>query len=175
MLIREEIFSDYLHITQISDEAFHGSYESALVNRLRQENLIVTSLVATDEDNKALVGHILFSALDVRVDGRQVKCCSLAPVAVRVSSQRKGVGSALIRRGLEIIKAKGYSAVIVVGHPEYYSKFGFSHHIVAHLSCPFQGKEAFMGLEFIPLAVAGQLGAVKYPAAFGIDDSPNTD
>jgi putative acetyltransferase len=96
-----------------------------------------------------------------------IHVASLAPMAVAPSWQRQGVGSKLVERGLEVCREAGYEAVIVVGHPSYYPRFGFTHAVVRHLTNLFAASEAFMGLEFVPGALVQlDTGQVVYPEAF---------
>ncbi len=79
--------------------------------------------------------------------------------------QKKGIGGALVREGIEACAQAGYSAVIVVGHPAYYPRFGFSPAAVAHLRSPYAG-DAFMGLDLRSGFLAAAHGGIRYPAAF---------
>ena len=165
MTIREETEADFLEITQITRAAFRGDYEVALIEKLRGARLVIVSLVAVDDGS--VIGHVLFSELGVEVDGRRVKSAALAPIAVQPNRQRQGIGSKLIESGLESLRNRGYEAVIVLGHPDYYPRFGFSADLTGTLAAPFSGK-AFMGLELVPGSLSGQKGSVKYPEAFGV-------
>jgi putative acetyltransferase len=145
--------------------AFEGEEEAGIIEALSRDGLVVLSLVATDEAK--VTGHILFSRLEVEMDGRAIKAVSLAPMAVLPGYQNKGVGSALVRRGLELLAARGLEAVLVVGHTDFYPRFGFSAALARNIACPFQGLDAFMGLELKPGALSGS-GTCRYPAAFSL-------
>jgi putative acetyltransferase len=93
---------------------------------------------------------------------------SLAPMAVLPALQRHGIGSRLVREGIEACRRAGYPAIIVVGHPGYYPRFGFSHCVVAHLANPFSAGEAFMGLELAPRALTSAAGRIVYPSPFDL-------
>ncbi|MGH9671813.1 MAG: GNAT family N-acetyltransferase, partial [Bryobacteraceae bacterium] len=113
-----------------------------------------------------IAGHILFSPLPIDVaGGRVIRAAALAPVAVRPEAQRAGIGSALIRRGLEICRDRGCAASVVLGWPEYYPRFGFSAELARRLRAPFSG-ESFMALELEPGSLAGVEGMVRYARAF---------
>jgi putative acetyltransferase len=86
---------------------------------------------------------------------------------VRPERQGRGIGSALIRRGLELCRERGRSIVVVVGDPAYYRRFGFSPEAARNLRAPFSG-EAFMAMELVPGSLTGVVGTVKYPDAFGL-------
>jgi putative acetyltransferase len=145
--------------------AFGGDFEAALVERLHRDGLVIASLVALEDGD--VVGHILFSALEVEIDGRKLKAAALAPMAVWPDRQGRGIGSNLVRRGLDVLKRRGIAAVIVLGHESYYPRFGFSAALARKLAAPFSG-DAFMVLELTPGALAGERGTVRYPAAFGL-------
>jgi putative acetyltransferase len=162
---RDETPADAPAIAALSREEFNGDYEADLIDRLREDGLVAVSLIAYDATD--LVGHILFRELAVEIDGRSINAVALAPMAVRADRQRQGIGGQLIRHGLERLRQRGYAAVIVLGHPDYYPRFGFSAALAAKLRSPFPG-EHFMALELEPDALAGQTGRVLYPPAFGL-------
>jgi putative acetyltransferase len=163
LVIRARTLADDEAIRHLNDAAFGGHYESRLVRDLRATELAMIELVAVEEN--VIVGHILFSRLAVTLDGRQIKALSLAPMSARPDRRRRGIGSGLIRRGLDLARERGWQAVIVVGHPDYYPRFGFSAALARHLASPFSG-DAFMALELVPDALKGGAGRVVYPPAF---------
>jgi putative acetyltransferase len=165
MMIREETDADSHTIAALVQTAFGGEYEVGLIDGLRSAREIIVSLVAVEEG--AIVGHILFSEVAVEVDSRKVKAAALAPMAVRLDRQRRGIGTKLVETGLRNLRDRGYEAVIVLGHPDYYPRFGFSASLTALLVAPFSGR-AFMGLELLPGSLSGCRGSVKYPEAFGV-------
>jgi putative acetyltransferase len=152
-------------IAALNRAAFGGDAEPQLVSRLREEGAGLVELAALDRGE--VIGHILFSQLTVEIDGRAVKAAALAPMAVRPDRQREGVGSELIRQGVEALRISGCEAVFVLGHPAYYRRFGFSAALARKFAAPFTG-EAFMAIELIPGALAGNAGSVSYPAAFSL-------
>lgn len=166
MLVRGEVRGDHASIRTLNRMAFGSDYESALIDRLRADELAAVSLVAVDQD--AIVGHIMFSALAVSMDGWAVRSAALAPMAVTPARQRQGVGSALVRQGLEAVAAQGYEAVFVLGHPAYYPRFGFNAALAGKLSSPY-ASDAFMAMELVPDALRGDVGHVTYPDAFDPD------
>ena len=167
MEIREEKPCDAADIGKLNRRAFGGEAEGRLVDRLRAEGVTIASLVAM-VDGK-LAGHILFSEVVIETGPGSVRATSLAPMAVCPELQRRGIGSALVRRGLEICRNNGYAIAIVVGHTGYYPRFGFSPEKAKALRSPFAGP-AFMALEFTPGALEGIAGTVIYPPAFSIFD-----
>ncbi|MGE0666790.1 MAG: GNAT family N-acetyltransferase [Sphingomonadales bacterium] len=163
MIIREETSADHAGIRALNRLAFDGVFESRLIDRLRAEELVLASLVALDGED--IAGHILFSRLGVTVDGWTVRAAALAPMSVMPERQRQGIGSALVRAGLEAVSSQGIEAVFVLGHPAYYPRFGFSPAVAAGLASPYNG-DAFMALELAPDALRGGDGVVTYPDAF---------
>ncbi|MCX5916292.1 MAG: N-acetyltransferase, partial [Deltaproteobacteria bacterium] len=122
------------------------------------------SLVA--EVKGQMVGHILFSPLTVQ-GADDLKAVGLGPMAVIPEHQRRGIGSILIKQGLEDCRRAGIQAVVVLGHPEYYPRFGFRRASSWGLRCEFDAPdEAFMALELIPNVLSGRSGVVNYHAAF---------
>jgi putative acetyltransferase len=165
MSTRPRTPDDDAAIAEINDAAFEGSAESRLIVALRDGGAAAIELVATGEAE--IVGHILFSTLDVTVDGRALKALALAPMAIRPDRQRSGIGGAVVRAGLERARAEGWEAVIVLGHPAYYPRFGFSAALARHLAAPFSG-DAFMALALREGALDGRAGRVVYPSVFGL-------
>jgi putative acetyltransferase len=105
--------------------------------------------------------------LPILTDRGATPALALAPMAVLPAHQRRGIGSALVRRGLEICREQGARIVVVVGHPEFYPRFGFSAELARPLKSPFSG-EIWMAAELIPAALEGVTGKVAYPPPFGL-------
>jgi len=165
MLIRDEVPADFDAIAELNHAAFGGDYEADLIARLRADRLVIASLVA--QVRAKIVGHILFSMLPTEMDGRTIRAAALAPMAVQPELQNQGIGSKLVEEGLKAARARRIEAVVVLGHPAYYPRFGFSADLARRLAAPFSG-EAFMALELVPGALDGSMGSVSYPAAFGL-------
>jgi putative acetyltransferase len=165
MIIRDERSTDHSAIASLHQTAFGGDYEAKLVNALRRDALVLISLVAVD--HAKVIGHIMLSALRLEVKGREVAAASLAPLAVAPDFRRRGYGSLLVKGGIEAVRTGGCEAIIVLGHPNYYRRFGFSADLTRNLVAPFRGPD-FMGLELSPGVLAGREGSVTYPPAFGI-------
>ena len=164
-LIRHERAGDRELIRAVNESAFGRSDEADLIDRLRAERVILLSLVA--ENNSRIIGHILFSRMSVETAQGSVAAVALAPVAVLPDHQRQQVGSRLIRDGLSELRDRGEAIVIVLGHKDYYPRFGFSSESARHLTSPFPA-DAFMALELVEGALTAVRGVVKYPAAFGL-------
>lgn len=161
--VREETPDDRDAVRLVNRLAFGGADEADLVDRLYRDNLVIASLVAVDGSD--VVGHVLFS--DLPVEG-VIRAAALAPMAVLPKHQGRGIGAALIVRGLEVCRGRGVEAVIVLGHETYYPRFGFSAARARKLRAPFSGP-AFMALELVP-GVLGAGGVVRYPPAFGLGE-----
>ncbi len=132
-----------------------------MVEAARLEGVALVELVT--EEHGAIVGHILFSRMTV-APSRFL--AGLAPVAVAPALQRRGIGDALCRVGIAAVRTLGCEAVVVLGHPDYYPRFGFSAEVARGLASPYAGNPAFMAMELKTGALAGPL-RVDYPAAFG--------
>lgn len=167
MEIRDETPDDHDAIREVNRLAFGGAREARLIDQLRTDGVVVASLVAIEAG--AVVGHILFTALPISTDYGVIPAAALAPMAVVPARQRQGIGSALVRRGLDVCRERGRAAVVVLGHPAYYPRFGFSAALAQGFRAPYAG-EAFMALELAPEALAAGSGDVRYPEAFKLVD-----
>jgi putative acetyltransferase len=168
LIVRREDSADTRErraVRSIHEAAFGRPEEADLVDNLRSEGTVLLSLVA--ELEQQITGHILFSRMSIATSTGPVPAAALAPVAVHPEYQRRGIGAQLIRRGLDLLRAQGERIVIVLGHPDYYSRFGFSSEKARYLESPFP-PEAFMAIELGPGALEGVRGKVSYPAAFGL-------
>jgi putative acetyltransferase len=154
-----------LTVHSINTAAFGRTDEADLVDSLRAEGVVLASLVAWLEQR--IVGHILFSRMSIETATGSIPAAALAPVAVLPEYQHQGIGGRLIGSGLELLRARGERIVIVLGHPDYYPRFGFSIENARSLESPFP-PAAFMAKELIPGALDGIRGKVRYPAAFGL-------
>jgi putative acetyltransferase len=162
--IRSENEEDRAAIQAVNESAFAAATEARLVAALRHHARPFISLVA--EDGGSIVGHIMFSPVVV-IGHPELKLMGLAPMAVSPQHQRKGIGSALVRAGLEECRNFGFGAVVVLGHPEYYPRFGFIPASRYGLVCEYDvPEEAFMVTELQPGYLAGASGTVKYHVAF---------
>ena len=121
--IREEQSEDIPIIREVNKRAFGQPQEADVVDELRRNCNDLMSLVAVAQDQ--VVGHILFSPVTIESEDRIVRGVGLAPMAVLPEYQRKGVGAELIRTGITRLGSKGCPFVIVLGHAEYYPRFGF--------------------------------------------------
>lgn len=166
--IRPAVAADYPAVYAANQQAFDGrEAEPRLVEAIRKTENFIPELEWVAEENGRIVGHILFSRIHIETESGQIPAIALAPMAVLPEYQKRGIGSALVQRGLEECKRLGHAIVIVLGHPAYYPRFGFSAALAKSLECPYGDcGEAWMALELIPGALHGVRGKVVYPPAF---------
>ncbi len=165
MNIRPEVAADHEAIRHVNRLAFGQDAEARLVDALRDGGYLRVSLVA--EQGGQVVGHILVSDLPIITEAGTVPALALAPMAVLPEFQNQGIGTALVRRGLDECRQQGHQIVVVLGHPQFYPRFGFSPKLAVNLSSPFSGKDSFMAVELVPGALDGVKGRVQYPPPFG--------
>jgi putative acetyltransferase len=143
MIIRKELAKDIQEVRKLNDLAFGGPVEGAIVDAIRANCTDALSLVAV-EGNR-IIGHIFFSA--VTINGiKDTGAMGLGPMAVLPEYQRKGIGKALVTRGIEELEKAGCTMVVVLGHAVYYPKFGFAPASRYGLKCQWEGvpDESFM-------------------------------
>jgi putative acetyltransferase len=163
--VREVSDGDAASIRGVVKAAFGQPGEAHLVEALRAAGEVAVELAALVEGE--LAGHVLFSRLGVTPDSRRI--AALAPVSVAPSCQRRGIGSALIRAGIEACRAEGFDAIAVLGEPEYYGRFGFVLETARALPSVYSGAY-YQALELRTGALAGGSWRVSYPAAFSALD-----
>jgi putative acetyltransferase len=166
LTIRKERPEDVRQIRRVNEAAFGQAAEADIVDRLRRDCPGILSLVA--EARHTIVGHILFSPVTIEGPGKTIAVMGLAPMAVLPQRQGQGIGSALVTHGLNILQGRGCPCVVVLGHPEYYPRFGFekaSHH---GLICQWEGvpDEAFMVKTLDANLMPGISGVARYHEAF---------
>ncbi len=163
--IRVERLEDAEQVRRVNELAFGQPAEADLVERLRQACGDSLSLVAEED---VVVGHILFTPVVIESAGRRITGMGLAPMAVLPDRQRRGLGSALVRRGLQILREGGCPFVVVVGHPEYYPRFGFERASAHHLTSQWDGvpDAAFMVSILNESIMAGVSGVARYRDEF---------
>ncbi|RAK70180.1 GNAT family N-acetyltransferase [Hymenobacter edaphi] len=169
LLIRPETPADFPAVTALLRAAFAGPGEARLVERLRQGPGYAPALALVATLAGEVVGHILLTPISIEpaAGGSSTPSLALAPVAVQPAQQRRGIGAALVEAGLTAGRARGHGSVILLGHPEYYPRFGFAPASLWGIRAPFEVPDAaFMALELRPGALARAAGTVRYPAAF---------
>ena len=163
-IVRPETTADHAAIREVNRQAFGQADEARLVDALRDGGYVRLSLVAEQEGR--VVGHILFSALPIVTPQGEVEALALAPMAVIPSHQRRGIGSTLVRDGLRACRDAGHRIVVVLGHPDFYTRIGFSSKLAERLRSPFSGP-AFMAVELVSGALMDVECEVRYPPPFG--------
>ncbi len=163
--IRTEQPTDIPQVRIVNEQAFGQSAEAEVVDRLRQTCADALALVAEEEG--IVVGHILFTPAIIESTGGPVVGMGLAPLAVLPDHQGQGIGSALVRSGLGILRERDCPFIVVLGHPAYYSRFGFERASLHGLSCQWEvPDEAFMVLILDSDALTGVSGVARYSAEF---------
>jgi len=167
--IRKEQIGDEEQIRVVNTSAFGRPTEAAIVDTLRQTCSERLSLVALRGDQ--VVGHILFTPVIIESKERSLKGMGLAPMAVLPEFQRQGIGSKLVQAGLEEMRKAKQPFVIVLGHPEYYPRFGFVRASKYGIVSEYEGvpEEAFMILVLDEVAFEGTSGIAKYRPEFKED------
>jgi putative acetyltransferase len=165
LIIREERTEDFPSVYAINTSAFETDEEARLVNLLRRKARPVVSLVAERDDT--VVGHIMFSPVMIDEEAAGGRTMGLAPMAVHPELQKQGIGTKLVYAGLDACRALRTELVFVLGHPEYYPRFGFKpaadsrFHYKEEKFDPF-----FFVLELTRGAGSGLSGDVSYHAVF---------
>lgn len=165
MNLREEIPSDVAKIRNLLSTSFPTTAEADLVEMLRSRLSSYISLVCTHKDQ--IVGHILFTPVTIAHNPEQLPACGLAPMAVLPDFQNMGIGSKLVREGLEASKTRRYDLVVVLGHADYYPRFGFQPAIQFGLNSEYDVPDnAFMAQELAPNTLSKVSGTVSYHRLF---------
>jgi len=166
IVIRKEEEKDYKKIYEVNKLAFQQENEGKLIEKIREGDNFFPELSLVAEIDNRIVGHILLSKIKI-VGDSVYESLALAPMAVIPNLQRQGIGSALIKKGMEKAKEQGFSSIIVLGHKDYYPKFGFQKASKWNIRCPFEvSDEAFMAIELKENALKSKPGVVEYPDEF---------
>ena len=162
--IREEQTDDIQSVHKLNALAFETEAEADLVDVLRENARPVLSLVALDGDT--IVGHIMFTPVELS-GNPSLNIMGLAPMAVVPDRQRCGIGSALATEGLDRCSKMGAGAVVVLGHPAYYPRFGFAPASTMNIDCEYDvPDDVFMVLELTAGHLPGAGGTIRYHKAF---------
>ena len=164
--IRPEQPRDIAAVRAINQAAFDEPAEANIVDLLRNACPDAVSLVAVEDDR--VLGHIFFSPASVRGEHGVTQGMGLAPMVVLPERQRQGIGSMLVEAGIDVMRKRHCPFIIVLGHPEYYPRFGFVPASRYGLSCQWDGvpDEAFLVLILDESAMAGVSGTARYRDEF---------
>jgi predicted N-acetyltransferase YhbS len=173
MLIRQETESDYSQVFNLIQEAFEQSpgnrSEQFLVERLRQSNAFIPELSLVAEQQKEIVGHILLTKIKIKGPKASLEALALAPVSVKPPYQRQGIGGKLIVEAQNKARRMGYKAIALIGHQDYYPRFGYQIASAYNIDFPFEAPdENCMILELEKGSLKEISGTIEYPEEFFI-------
>jgi len=172
IIVRQESEQDYKTTEDVVKKAFENAEHSdnkehELVARLRKSEMFIPELSLVAEHNGEVLGHIMLTKLSINNNTNKYNSLALAPVSVLPEWQNKGIGSRLITESIKTAKKLGYKSIIVLGHENYYPKFGFRTASRWGIRPPFDVKdEAFMALELEDYSLFGVSGNVEYSKDF---------
>jgi len=165
LTIRSETPEDRADIHHVHSKAFGQESEAKLVEKLRNRGMLLVTLVALSDGQ--VVGHIAFSSVTVKTENSSFQAIALGPMAVLPEYQRKVIGSQLVRAGLEECRHLGHEIVVLVGHPDYYPRFGFVPARSKGIECEFEvPDEVWMLLELREGALSSRRGTVSFQHEF---------
>ena len=174
IIIRKEKPEDYTSVIELTAKAFESmpfsdGDEDQLVDKLRKAPTFIPELSLVVELDGQLVGHILFTPLQIKNEQDSFTSLVLGPVSVLPEFQKQGIGGQLIRAGHQKAVELGFQSVILIGHPEYYPRFGYktasTWGIKTHYELP--SDDVFMAVELTESALANVSGMVIFPPEFG--------
>ena len=164
--VRPETAEDIRAIDVVHISAFGGEAEAQLVSALRESTTYNRELSQVAELGGRIVGHVLLTRVPLRKDGEEKHVLALGPMSVVPSQSHRGIGSELINASIRLAKEKGYGAIVVLGHPEYYKRFGFVQARELQVTCNLPAPEdALTVMEIVEGNLAGG-GHVEYPEPF---------
>jgi putative acetyltransferase len=165
--VRAEKPEDAKAIRRVNELAFGQTDEADLVEALRRSMRFDPELSRVFDKDGQIIGHILFSPGEIKTASGSVPVLILAPMAVDPDHQRHGIGERLVNHGLAVGRERGHSAVVLVGHAEYYPRFGFRPASEFGIESPFPvPDESFMALELVDGALSNASGMLEYPPEF---------
>jgi putative acetyltransferase len=161
--IRVERADEQGAVHAIHEAAFETDLEARLVRRLRSDGEILLSLIAVDDDEP--VGNVILSPMQVKADGRFVEAAAVGPIGVLPARHGEGIGSALMRESVDWARTEGFTAMFLLGDPEYYRRFGFRAETAAPFASSYAGPY-FQALILDDLFVLPKTGKADYARAF---------
>lgn len=172
LTIREEEIKDYNEVEKVVEESFKTAEfsdkdEHNLVRRLRNSNEFIKELSLIAEEKNKILGHVLLTKALIKGESTSYETLALAPLAVLPEYQKSGIGKKLMNRAIERARELGYKSIVVLGHENYYPKFGFEKASKYGVKAPFEvPDEAYMILELLPGGLNRVSGVVEYSKAF---------
>ena len=172
LTIREEEIKDYNEVEKVVEESFKTAEfsdkdEHNLVRRLRNSNEFIKELSLIAEEENKILGHVLLTKALIKGESTSYETLALAPLAVLPEYQKFGIGKNLMNKAIERARELGYKSIVVLGHENYYPKFGFEKASKYGVEAPFEvPDEAYMILELLQGGLNGISGIVEYSKAF---------
>lgn len=167
LVVRAESSKDKAAISRVHEMAFGRPAEAGIVEALRVSPHFIPALSLVAVDGATIVGHLLLTRIRIKGEAAEHPALSLAPMAVVPGQQRRGIGSLLVRTGLRRAAELGHRLVIVLGHVDYYPRFGFAPASTLGISPPFAAPDAaFMACVLVPGGAEGISGVVQFPPEF---------
>jgi putative acetyltransferase len=167
IIIEAETEGDYEQITKLHTMAFKRDGEARLVEKLRKTPIYIPELSLVAKYRKMIIGHILFYPIRINTCRKKCNSLALAPISVIPSFQNRKVGGRLIKEGLEKAKKLGFKSVMVVGHSEYYPRFGFEKASKYGISAPFDVSDsALFAIELEKDGLKNCSGIIEYPSEY---------
>jgi len=167
IIIRKETPDDFQQVARVIEMAFRQKNEAVLVEKLRHNIKYNANLSIVAEYHGNVIGHILFFPIVIRTGETRIASLALAPLSVSPEFQQMGVGRRLIQEGLRKAREMSCTSIVVLGHSEYYSKFGFVPARKWGITAPFEVPEdVFMCIELEEDALVNAAGVVEYPQEF---------
>lgn len=169
IILRQEKETDFTEVFEVNKFAFEKENEAKLVDALRNNSKVfIPELSIVAVKNNKIVGHILFTKIKIKDKKENLnESLALAPIAIIPEFQKKGIGTKLIKKGLEVAKDLGFKSVIVLGHEHYYPKFGFEPAEKWDIKPSFKvNPNVFMCIELVKDGLKNISGTVIYPKEF---------
>jgi len=174
VIIRKETLRDYDRVIELTEKAFEtleisDHNEGKLVDKLRKAPTFIPELSLVAELDGQLVGHILFTPLQIKNEQNSYNSLVLGPVSVLPEFQKRGIGGKLIRAGHQKAKELGFQSVILIGHREYYPRLGYKPASTWGIKTqvPLPSDDVFMAVEIADGGLKGVAGMVIFPPEFG--------
>ena len=165
--IRHETPDDYHAVRDVNLAAFETPAEADLIDRIRHTPQYIPALSLVAIVDGVITGHALFSEIAIERQTGNLRALALGPIAVLPAYQRQGIGTRLIETGHQQAAERGYPFVVLLGHPEYYPRFGYVPAGPYGLSVPWDvPPEAFMVCELVPGSLESVAGQVRYAEPF---------